>query len=94
MEQIPEPTLLSVEIGGASPAGESKVHRCPGYEEALVGIPYKDEPEVNTVSMALRRAATKFPARNFLGERTREAGGTRGPYVWQSYGSAYSEIQA
>jgi len=82
------------QVPGGAPKGETRVHRCPGYEGALEGIPYKDEPDVNTVPMALRRAALKFPERNFLGERTREKDGKRGQYVWQTYGAAYPEIQA
>ena len=83
-----------INVGDASPVGETKVHRCPGYESALVGLPFKDEPEIDSVPMALRRTALKFPERSFLGERTRESDGKRGPYVWQTYGAAYSEIQA
>ena len=82
------------QVGRDSTVGETKIHRCPGYPDALVGIPYEDEPEINTVPMALRRASLKFPNRDFLGERTRDATGKRGAYVFQTYSSVYAEVQA
>ena len=69
------------QVGRDSTVGETKIHRCPGYPDALVGIPYEDEPEINTVPMALRRASLKFPKRDFLGERTRDATGKRGAEI-------------
>ncbi|KAJ1489166.1 hypothetical protein T484DRAFT_1780727, partial [Baffinella frigidus] len=76
---------LSVEHGPAAPAGETRPRRAPGYEEGLIGIPFKDEPTVNTVPLAFKRSATKFPDRNFLGHREYLPNGERGVYLWQTF---------
>ncbi|KAJ1481980.1 hypothetical protein T484DRAFT_1805514, partial [Baffinella frigidus] len=82
---------LSVEYGPAAPPGETRPRRAPGYDE-LIGIPYIDEPEVNTCSMCLKRAATKFGDRNFLGHRAYLADGERGDYLWQTFKEVSADV--
>ena len=43
--------------------GETKVHRCPGYEDALVGIPYKGMCVLALQSYAIDLVSLSFPPR-------------------------------
>ncbi|EKX35756.1 hypothetical protein GUITHDRAFT_160181, partial [Guillardia theta CCMP2712] len=92
LKNVPPPTTFSVEWGEKEASNESKIHRAPGYEKELVGLPFADEPHINTIPACVKRAREKYASRPFLGERTREADGKRGKYVFETYEKCYSDI--
>eukprot|EP00045_Choanoeca_perplexa_P008245 m.75981 g.75981 ORF g.75981 m.75981 type:complete len:670 (-) comp14416_c0_seq1:115-2124(-) len=55
------------------------------HKDALVDIPFEDEPDVNTIQRLWTRAATKFAGNDCLGIRSFEADGSRGAYEFETY---------
>eukprot|EP00283_Hemiselmis_rufescens_P007943 CAMPEP_0173430042 /NCGR_PEP_ID=MMETSP1357-20121228/8569_1 /TAXON_ID=77926 /ORGANISM="Hemiselmis rufescens, Strain PCC563" /LENGTH=704 /DNA_ID=CAMNT_0014394313 /DNA_START=78 /DNA_END=2192 /DNA_ORIENTATION=+ len=82
---------VSVEVGPEA-TGETKPHRCYTIADQLVSIPFPNEPSCNTAYAALKRASVKFAAQNYLGHRSYEADGSRGPYQWESYSSVFADV--
>jgi len=60
--------------------------------DKLVGVPFLDEPEINTTVKILKRNAGLFKDNNFLGHRPNLANGALGGYVWKSYGQTYEDV--
>jgi len=85
------PGAVSVEVSPPR-ANESGVHRNAKYPETLMGLPFPNEPTVNTVWHVFLRTCSKFAQREFLGHRAYLAGGARGEYQWETYGSAKAHV--
>mmetsp|Transcript_16852 Transcript_16852/g.42513 ORF Transcript_16852/g.42513 Transcript_16852/m.42513 type:complete len:811 (-) Transcript_16852:294-2726(-) len=82
---------VSVEISPPRP-GESGVHRHPKGAQALLALPFPNEPTVNTVWHVFLRTCAKFPQRQFLGHRAYLPQGGRGDYTWETYESAKAHV--
>ena len=50
---------MLLQWGEKEASNESKIHRAPGYEKELVGLPFADEPHINTISACVKRAREK-----------------------------------
>ena len=59
MELRTQSVTMLLQWGEKEASNESKIHRAPGYEKELVGLPFADEPHINTISACVKRAREK-----------------------------------
>jgi long-chain acyl-CoA synthetase len=84
-------TSMSVEVQPPT-ENSSGVYRHRHYPDRLVEIPFEDEPEINSVYKMWARACERYSGNNLFGVRELLANGSRGDYVWETYGQIAPQV--
>eukprot|EP00051_Salpingoeca_urceolata_P026721 m.478339 g.478339 ORF g.478339 m.478339 type:complete len:663 (+) comp21121_c0_seq1:69-2057(+) len=90
--QFQLPPTISVPVTEPK-EGESAIYRHYQYGDALVDVPFPEEPDVNTAFALFSRSVKMFRDSELLGERAFEDGGSRGAFQWETYGQVDEQVK-
>mmetsp|Transcript_18048 Transcript_18048/g.29636 ORF Transcript_18048/g.29636 Transcript_18048/m.29636 type:complete len:681 (+) Transcript_18048:94-2136(+) len=88
-----EPESLTVEVPNFAVPGEGKVRRYFKYAKDLVDIPFPSKPHINNLYAGFKHGVEAAPDKPCLGERTRNADGTRGKYEFDTYKQTEDQVK-